>query len=65
MTRPQTARARISNPVSGGQCQPICALRWPKARFISFHFSIYPRAPKKLSGGGGGGVNGSHMKPIA
>ena len=47
--RPQTARARISNPVSGGQChiihltilrtfsRPICAQRWPKTPFISLH----------------------------
>ena len=50
--RPQTARARILNPVSGEQChfihlailsspgpiQPICTQRWPKAPFISFSF---------------------------
>ena len=49
--RPQTARARISNPVSGGHCHlihlPILRrffwpslaymfTKWPKARFISF-----------------------------
>ena len=45
----------ISNPVSGGQCHLIhltifrrfswpslaqCAQRWPKSRFISFHFHM-------------------------
>ena len=23
------------------QCVPICAQRWPKARFISFQYSVY------------------------
>ena len=34
----------IISPSSGGSpgpVQPICAQRWPKARFISFHFVIY------------------------
>ena len=52
--QPQTARARILNPVSEGQCHLLhltilrrfswlnlaymCAQRWPKSPFISFHF---------------------------
>ena len=43
-------RARISNPVSGGQCRlthltyhsqevHLCAQKWPKARFTSFFYT--------------------------
>ena len=60
--RPQTARARISNPVSGGQCHlnHLTILRrfsWsPKARFISFISLLVQEITNDIHNRGGYGI---------
>ena len=53
--RPQTARARISNPVSGGQCHLIHLIilrrfSWPSLAYMgTFHFSFVNHVGSKIS----------------